>query len=42
MPNRPLDESDPNLGFSRGLVREKPAAAYVVKVRRYAAAERLM
>ena len=31
---RPLDESDPNLGFNRGLVREKPAAAYVVKVRR--------
>ena len=31
---RPLDESDPNLGFNRGLVREKPTAAYVVKVRR--------
>jgi len=31
---RPLDEDDPNLGFNRGLVREKPAAAYVVKVRR--------
>jgi len=32
---RPLDESDPNLGFNRGLVREKPARAYyVVKVRR--------
>jgi hypothetical protein len=29
---RPLDESDPNLGFNRGLVREKPTAAYVVKV----------
>jgi len=31
---RPLDESDPNLGFNRGLVREKPEAAYVVKVQR--------
>ena len=30
---RPLDESDPNLGFNRDLVREKPTAAYVVKVR---------
>jgi hypothetical protein len=31
---RPLDESDPNLNFNRGLVREKPGPAYVVKVRR--------
>jgi len=31
---RPVDEGDPNLGFNRGLVREKPTAAYVVKVRR--------
>jgi len=30
---RPLDESDPNLGFNRDLVREKPTAAYVVKLR---------
>jgi len=29
---RPLDESDPNLSFNRGLVSEK-SAAYVVKVR---------
>ncbi len=29
---RPLDENDPNLGFNRDLLREKPAA-YVVKVR---------
>ncbi|RLC77319.1 MAG: restriction endonuclease subunit R [Chloroflexi bacterium] len=31
---RPLDENDPNLGFNRGLVRERPSAAYVVQVRR--------
>jgi hypothetical protein len=31
---RLLDESDPNLGFNRGLVRERPSGAYVVKVRR--------
>jgi hypothetical protein len=31
---RRLDESDPNLNFNRGLVREKPGPAYVVKVRR--------
>jgi len=30
----PLDASDPNLGFNRGLVRERPSGAYVVKVRR--------
>jgi len=31
---RPLDESDPNLNFNRGVVREKPGPAYVVRVRR--------
>jgi hypothetical protein len=30
---RPLDASDPNLGFNRGLVRERPTGTYVVKVR---------
>jgi len=30
----PLDESDPNLNFNRGVVREKPGPAYVIKVRR--------
>jgi hypothetical protein len=30
---RPLDKNDPNLGFNRGLVREKPGAVYVVKLR---------
>jgi hypothetical protein len=29
---RVLDESDPNLGFNRGLVHERPVATYVVKV----------
>ena len=29
-----LDKNDPNLSFNRGLVREKPGPAYVVKVRR--------
>jgi hypothetical protein len=30
---RVLDESDPNLGFNQGLVRERRGATYVVKVR---------
>lgn len=29
---RPLDDTDPNLGFNRGLIRQR-SAAYVVKVR---------
>jgi hypothetical protein len=31
---RRLDESDPNLGFNRGAVREKEAPAYIVKIKR--------
>jgi len=31
---RPLDESDPNLNFNRGVAREKPGPAYVVRVQR--------
>jgi hypothetical protein len=31
---RLLDESDPNLNFNCGLVRENPGPAYVIKVRR--------
>ncbi|HEX72257.1 MAG TPA: restriction endonuclease subunit R, partial [Candidatus Hydrogenedentes bacterium] len=31
---RTLDANDPNLGFNRGLVREKPTPTYVVKVSR--------
>ncbi len=31
---RPMDTNDPNLGFNRGVVREKASPAYVVKVPR--------
>jgi hypothetical protein len=31
---RPLSEDDPNLGFNRNVVRERPGPAYVVKVPR--------
>ncbi|MCX7950174.1 MAG: hypothetical protein N2509_08695, partial [Treponemataceae bacterium] len=31
---RPLDENDPNIGFNRELIRDKPRPAYLVRVSR--------